>query len=225
MKLPEMLYYAFVHERSLLRRADAVLATYDQLAPALKNRCGQVFISYNGVDARRFAPDEEHRNRMRKGLEIAEGEIVVLLAGIMSRQKGMHLGIEALGRLVGRFPTLRLLVAGAGPEEESLRAVAGGSPLRARVDFVGDISQEQAVRIAETVLGDLEGRVVPSPVMEPPTTAVRPGMHELRRHNLKQAVGLVGFVAPPMLTDEAISLGVLNGVMTGLGGPGRPGNP
>lgn len=143
MKFPEMLYYAFVHERSLLRRADAVLATYDQLASVLKNRCRQVFISYNGVDARRFAPDEEHRNRTRKGLDIADGEIVVLLAGIMSRQKGMHLGIEALERLVGRFPTLRLLVAGAGPEEESLRALAAGSPLRARVHFVGGISHHE----------------------------------------------------------------------------------
>jgi zinc protease len=47
---------------------------------------------------------------------------------------------------------------------------------------------------------------------------VEPGLHELKRTNLKQAVGLVGFIAPPMLTPEAISLGVLDGVMTGLGG-------
>ncbi len=143
IRLPEMVYYALVHERPLLRRADAVLATYDQLVPALRNRCRQVFVSYNGVDVDRFAPDQEHRNQVRKRLGIGENEIVVLLAGVMTRQKGMHLGLEALGRIAARFPALRLMVVGGGPEEGSLRSLAARSPLSSRIDLVGDVPHHE----------------------------------------------------------------------------------
>ena len=143
IKLPEIAYYAYVHERPFLQRVEAALATYDELAPALGNRCRQVFVSYNGVDVHRFAPDQERRNQVRKLLGIAEDEIVVLLAGVMTLQKGMHLGIEALGRLAGRLPALRLLVVGSGPEEGPLRALGAGSPLGARIDFGGGIPHDE----------------------------------------------------------------------------------
>lgn len=146
IKLPEIAYYASVYERPFLRRVEAILATYDQLAPTLEKRCPHVFVSYNGVDAHRFAPHHEYRNQVRQRLGIAEDEIVVLLAGVMTRQKGMHLGIEAFGRLAGRFPALRLLVVGRGPDEEFLHALGAGSPHGARINFVGGIPHHEMPR-------------------------------------------------------------------------------
>ncbi len=143
VKLPELLYYAFVQERSFLQRVEAVLATYDQLVPALENRCRRVLLSYNGVDVHRFAPDRDRRNQVRKRLGIADHEVVVLLTAVMTRQKGMHLGIKALGPLAGRFPELRLLVVGGGPEEESLRALGARSPIGSRIDFVGGVPHHE----------------------------------------------------------------------------------
>ncbi len=84
--------------------------------------------------------------------------------------------------------------------------------------FVGDITEEDATRIADSLAGDLVEGPVPGPTRPAPTAPVRPGLHALTRKDLKQAVGLIGFVAPPMMTPEAISLGVLDGIMTGLGG-------
>jgi len=84
--------------------------------------------------------------------------------------------------------------------------------------FVGDIDEEKAMSIAEDLAGDLPAGDVPEPDRHAPDTPVGPGLHERRRKNLKQAVGLVGFIAPPMMTPEAIALGVLDGIMTGLGG-------
>lgn len=84
--------------------------------------------------------------------------------------------------------------------------------------FVGDITMEKALAAAGEVYGDLEAGAVPESSCRAPQDAVGPGLHELSRPGLKQAVGLVGFVAPPMMSEEAIALGVLNGIMTGLGG-------
>lgn len=143
MKVPELFYYAFVHERPFLQRVEAVLAISDQLVPQLEHRCRRVFVCYNGVDVRRFAPDEERREQVRKRLGIAGDEIVVLLAGVMMRQKGVDRGIEAVGALAGRFPRLRLVLVGSGPEEDRLRALAATSPLGSRIDFVGGVPHQE----------------------------------------------------------------------------------
>ncbi|NIM20652.1 MAG: hypothetical protein GTO51_10550 [Candidatus Latescibacteria bacterium] len=84
--------------------------------------------------------------------------------------------------------------------------------------FVGDIPRDRAVDIAEQLCGDLEISEVPEPEIEAPQYPVHPGLHELRRPQIKQAVALAGFTAPPMMSKEAISLEVLNGILTGLGG-------
>jgi zinc protease len=84
--------------------------------------------------------------------------------------------------------------------------------------FVGDITVEKAAGIAETLYGRLAERPHPSPKTEPPVTSARPGLHESSRTSLKQAVALVGFTAPPMMSEDAVSLEVLNGILSGLGG-------
>lgn len=92
------------------------------------------------------------------------------------------------------------------------------TPKNMVIVFVGDISEQKALDIASDLAGDLPTGPIPEPDRAAPEMPVDPGLHELKRKNLKQAVGLVGFTAPPMMTPEAISLGVLDGIMTGLGG-------
>ena len=140
--LPELLYYAFVHERPLLRLADGVIAIADVIARALVGRCRRVILSYNGVDVARFAPNGERRRRIRRRLGIADDERVVLLASVMTRQKGMHLGMAAYARVARTCPGTRLIVAGSGPEAERLRALANGV-VPDRVLFVGGIANHE----------------------------------------------------------------------------------
>ncbi|MFH1756242.1 MAG: insulinase family protein, partial [Candidatus Latescibacterota bacterium] len=84
--------------------------------------------------------------------------------------------------------------------------------------FVGDITEEKAIELANRLYGHLARRPVPLPEGPAPGDAVHPGMHELSRPNFKQSVALVGFTAPVMMSEEAISLEVLNGILSGLGG-------
>jgi zinc protease len=86
------------------------------------------------------------------------------------------------------------------------------------VSIVGDITVEKARDVADEICGDLAAGEPPKPARKAPESPVEPGCYTLTRTNLKQAVVLVGFTAPPMMTDDAFSLEVLNGVLTGLGG-------
>jgi zinc protease len=84
--------------------------------------------------------------------------------------------------------------------------------------FVGDIAQEKAVELADKLYGHLARRTASELESEAPLVSVHPGLHEQSRSNLKQSVALVGFTAPPMMSKDAISLEVLNGILSGLGG-------
>jgi glycosyltransferase involved in cell wall biosynthesis/predicted metal-dependent phosphoesterase TrpH len=71
-----------------------------------------------GVDSSRFDP----------GLRVPPprpGQLTVLYAGRLTREKGVDLLAEAFLRASARDPRLRLVLAGGGPEEEGLRERLG----------------------------------------------------------------------------------------------------
>jgi glycosyltransferase involved in cell wall biosynthesis len=71
-----------------------------------------------GVDIERFDPAKANRDAY-------PGEIKVLYAGRLSREKGVDLLAEAFLRAQEADPRLHLLLAGGGPEESELRARLG----------------------------------------------------------------------------------------------------
>jgi glycosyltransferase involved in cell wall biosynthesis/predicted metal-dependent phosphoesterase TrpH len=87
-----------------------------------------------GVDTERFDP--------AKGDPAAfPGEIKVLYAGRLTREKGVDLLAESFLRAHERDPRLHLLLAGGGPEEAALRARLGE-----RATFLGWLSGEDLPR-------------------------------------------------------------------------------
>jgi glycosyltransferase involved in cell wall biosynthesis/predicted metal-dependent phosphoesterase TrpH len=71
-----------------------------------------------GVDTDRFDPRKANRDAY-------PGELKVLYAGRMTREKGVDLLAESFLRARSVDPRLHLLLAGGGPEEEELRARLG----------------------------------------------------------------------------------------------------
>ncbi len=72
-----------------------------------------------GVDTQRFDPAKARRERF-------PGEIKVLYAGRLTREKGLDLLAESFLRAHRADPRLHLLLAGGGPEEPELRERLGG---------------------------------------------------------------------------------------------------
>ena len=58
---------------------------------------------------------------------IAPGEVVVLYAGRLAREKGVDLLADSFLAARARDPRLHLVLAGGGPEEDALRARLGGA--------------------------------------------------------------------------------------------------
>lgn len=87
-----------------------------------------------GVDTDRFDPAKADRDAF-------PGEVKVIYAGRLTREKGVHLLAECFLRAHAADPRLHLLVAGGGPEENELRARLGE-----RATFLGWLEDEELPR-------------------------------------------------------------------------------
>ena len=118
-------------ERLGLRRAAAVIAT----TPALEARAARlsrhVHLIPNGVDTARFAPAA----RVSRG-----GVRRVLYVGRFSPEKNLETVVTAAARLARTVP-LRLVLVGAGPLQDALRAQAVSAGLE--VELPGVVPQER----------------------------------------------------------------------------------
>lgn len=91
----------------------------------------------NGVDLERFVPEPRDSARARLGLK-AQGPYLLSVGHLIER-KGHHIAIEALAQL----PGVTLLVAGSGPEEGALKALASRLGVADRVHWAGMVPQTE----------------------------------------------------------------------------------
>lgn len=91
----------------------------------------------NGVDLERFTPEPRADARRRLGLR--EDAQYLLSVGHLIERKGHHIAIEALVAL----PAVHLLVAGSGPEQGALQALAERLGVAERVHWLGVIAQTE----------------------------------------------------------------------------------
>jgi glycosyltransferase involved in cell wall biosynthesis len=135
------------------RRCDAMItvcaALKDELvqlgAPADK-----VTVLRNGVDLKLFHPESRELARASFGMH----RFTVASVGHLIERKGHDLVIGAMARL----PDVDLLIAGAGPEEAALRALAARIGVADRVVFLGSVPQARL----RTLYAGVDGLVLAS---------------------------------------------------------------
>ena len=118
-----------------LRRSDRIIAVdsctarwYRTHYPSIADRITVVPI---GIDMSRFRPLNKEASRRRFA---TRKDHVIVYAGRLSPEKRIGAIIESLAEV----PGAELLVAGTGPEEERLRKLAQGRPVR----FLGSVPRE-----------------------------------------------------------------------------------
>lgn len=196
----------------------------------LRNRCltplgfGPLLLQHHlgraghGVFSRVVAVSEAVRDRLEKdGLRVdavlwpgvaetaarppLQDPPTLSYAGRLAREKGVDVLLQGLAAVRERVPTARLLIAGTGPEEGTLRALAASLGLDGAVDFLGQLDPPAM----EKELGAAWAHVVPSRWAEPfGLTAAEAMMRGTavvtsRAGGLAESVvdGTTGFTVPP----------------------------
>ena len=92
----------------------------------------------NGVDLERFSPEEA--SLARKKLSLPDDRTILLSVGHLVERKGHHIAIEALSKLP---ESVLLVIAGSGPERQSLAVLAGKLGVADKVRFTGQLENSE----------------------------------------------------------------------------------
>ncbi len=100
----------------------------------------RITVHYTGLDHSRFHPRKRKEARaLLATLPVADGPLLVTPAALIPR-KGQGIVIEALAQL--GIADARLAIAGAGPDEARLRALAAELGVADRVHFLGQVGHD-----------------------------------------------------------------------------------
>lgn len=142
--MPEALFCYRSWYGHTLRGSDRVVAVSDATAQDYASQYalppGKVRVIYNSVETTLFKPDEARRRAARGRLSLPAADPVVLMAAVVHKQKGMHVGLRAFQILQERFPASRLVVAGDGAHLPALRELARQWGLAEKIKFCGAVA-------------------------------------------------------------------------------------
>jgi glycosyltransferase involved in cell wall biosynthesis len=97
----------------------------------------KITVIHNAVDLNRFDPSTVDRETARRDLGFAEHDIVVGTAGKLHAGKGVFDLLHAAEGVAMRYPALRLLYVGDGPERAALEQEAARLSIRDKVVLAG----------------------------------------------------------------------------------------
>jgi len=140
--------------------AHRVVAVSGQLRAHHAARTGfaaeRITVIHNGVDTRRFRPDLETRERVRRELGLPDGEFCIGCVGNLLPVKDHMTLLRAMGEFAQESRAWRLLLIGEGPERPALEAFVNRAEWRGRVCLLGSSN-----RVAE-LLQAIDAYVLPS---------------------------------------------------------------
>lgn len=140
-----------VHNYPAHRGGDALLPSFMRLSGAAETRFiavshalarelaawgiapERIKVIHNGIDPQPF----QQAGKQRKAIIESDGTMVVGTAARMAPQKGLQYLVYAAAWLAGRYPQMRFVIAGEGPEQPALQELARRMGLSGRLLFPG----------------------------------------------------------------------------------------
>jgi teichuronic acid biosynthesis glycosyltransferase TuaC len=127
-----------------LRKASRVIVVSHKLERLMErffpSEKGKVVTIPNGIN-----PEEISAAIAMPYLENTEGPLIVSVSNLV-KTKGVDLNILAVHHLSYKYPLVRYLVVGDGPEATTLRELVRRLDLEERVRFVGRVPHQQALK-------------------------------------------------------------------------------
>lgn len=132
-------------KRFVLRHADYVVANSPATLKACQDVCPTVKAEVipMGIDLDYFKPGKKPADLVKKYQ--LKDTFTILFLGRLTTVKGVSYLLEAAQKLARDGAKFKLLVAGDGPEKESLQAYAKECDLEENVEFIGWIDSSEVV--------------------------------------------------------------------------------
>ena len=213
-------WYHFLADRLTARWADGItgvseavcrFAVDEERLPAAKVRTLR-----NGLDLSRFQAITDYqarRDQMRAALGYAPADVVISVTARLHEKKGHTYLFQAVERLRPRYPHLRVLLVGDGPQRAALEAECQERGLSDVVTFLGmrqdvaDLLAASDISVLPSLLEGLGLVVLEAMAMRCPVVATRGGgTVELMED------GVHGLLVPP--ADVAALSDALERLMT-----------
>ncbi|MDP9347352.1 MAG: glycosyltransferase [Actinomycetota bacterium] len=99
------------------------------------------------VDARRFRPDREARNAVRRARGIADETTLVVFAARLWAVKQPLVAVHVIERLRARGHDVRALFVGGGPQADEVRAAAAAPEVAGAVELTGHVDSDELPRL------------------------------------------------------------------------------
>jgi len=90
----------------------------------------------NGVDMKRY---QQAGHELSRAAFAAPDERIVLFVGRLVQEKGVHLLLDAVPKILHHYPNVKFVIAGRGPAEDYLRNKAEDMGIANRIYFTGYI--------------------------------------------------------------------------------------
>ena len=132
-------------DRWSLRACDCVVTVCAEFASKLArrgNRQNRIFVVPNSVKLDFVYPNATQSQETRQRWLISGDELVILVVGRLSREKGHRYLIEAIAKIASSAPQLKLkvLIAGEGSAEGKLKTQIAKRGLEKRIKLIGQYS-------------------------------------------------------------------------------------
>ena len=140
-------------ETFALRQADQITTICEGLRNDITQRGiarDRVTVIPNAVDPGLFSLGREVDSDLRRSLGL-DGAIVLGFIGSFYGYEGLDLLVNATQRLLPRYPHLRVLLVGGGPQEDTLKAQVATAGLQDRVIFTGRVAHAEVQRYYELI--------------------------------------------------------------------------
>ncbi len=144
--LPESIFLSLPLFWKTLKYSDVIVAVSNETAKSIQREFfidpKKISVIYNGVDTDVFKPDENKRMTIRNKYSLSDETKVIIMAGIVHRQKGMHIGLKAFTQIKKEVPNCKMIIVGNGPQLDSLKNLANNLNIEDDVIFCGFVSNK-----------------------------------------------------------------------------------
>jgi len=142
--------YATIHKNvacqnalaKVFQQADRIVVVSTELKRIAEANLGfpeKLTVVSNGIDLDEIATVD---TKLRS---VYAGNKVILSVSYLITRKGLEFNIKAVSQLAEKYPNLKYLVVGRGPEEAFLRQLALDLSLEDRVEFLGELPHDKVM--------------------------------------------------------------------------------